>query len=155
LGWDAVTDLDLDHYQIRYQPRGQTPAWEAAQLAVERVPGNTTRFQLPATTGTYLVKAVDHSGIFSVATAITAVLVGELPHLNYTSTLMEADPWPGVMVDVVVSDGRLRLADVGDGTIEPEGFYYFDGSDPPVDYGEIVTVRLTPDLDTRGENPTL
>src|SRR5262249_51736733 len=25
LGWDPVLDLDLDHYEIRYQPRGQTP----------------------------------------------------------------------------------------------------------------------------------
>ena len=154
LGWDAVTDIDVDHYQIRYQPAGQTPLWDAAMVIVERVPGTSTRINLPAVTGTYLIKAIDLSGIPSVNAASTAVLVGELPNLRFISDLTEQDPWSGTLDNLEVdASGDLRLVKGSGGLYEDEGWYYFAAG--TIDYGDKVTVRLTPNLDAQGESPDL
>lgn len=59
--WDAVSDDDLDHYEIRYQYAFDGVLWERA-AAVSSPISSATTSTLAKGAGTYLIKAVNTAG---------------------------------------------------------------------------------------------
>ena len=72
LSWEAVTDLDLAYYNLRFSEATDGSAdWLNSVALVEKISRPATSISVPARQGTYLIKAVDKLGNFSSnATAI-------------------------------------------------------------------------------------
>ncbi|MBK8909043.1 MAG: hypothetical protein IPM60_14450 [Rhodospirillales bacterium] len=62
LAWDAVADLDLSHYRIKFTPATSGAVWSGALDLVARIAKPATSAVVPAMAGTYLIKAVDIGG---------------------------------------------------------------------------------------------
>jgi ribosomal protein L12E/L44/L45/RPP1/RPP2 len=149
LSWPPVGDLDFSHYEVRYQPVTTGALWHNALVLADNVAG--TSLQTAAQTGTWLVKAVDTSGVESENAALVVSNVAALAGLNVVELLDEAASSPafaGVAqagsANVVTSSGQLRLDDVSatidDDNPQIEGVYVFDQA---LDLGEVFTSRLT------------
>jgi predicted phage tail protein len=81
LAWNPISDIDLSEYEIR-----QGSVWASATF-VARVAATSYKIAQIASTGTtYLIKAIDTSGIYSNTAASTTVTVTVLPAVNPTST---------------------------------------------------------------------
>lgn len=73
LGWSAITDLDVSHYELREGAKDET--WEGMNILAE-VTGTTYEVNLrPAGLYKYAIKAVDTSGNYSLNEALTLVPV--------------------------------------------------------------------------------
>ena len=108
LSWDAVPDLDLIGYRVRYSPATSGATWADAQ-DVGTVSGGT-RISLPARAGSYLVKAVDEIGQESTFAAIIATTLPTLYGLNLVATVDEAATgFAGTKSAVAAVDGGLVL----------------------------------------------
>jgi hypothetical protein len=128
LAWDAVEDIDVSHYWIKFSPVFSGALWDTAQTVEEFVYEN--RLTIPFRAGTYLIKAVDLSGNRSEnATAIITFNPGVLN--NQIANLIENPDFDGVKDNAVVTSGELRMADP-----MVDAFYYFDQD---LDLGEIYT----------------
>lgn len=169
LSWDAVPDIHLSHYQVRYSPRLTGVQWGTAVPLVPRVPIAGT--QVPAMRGTYLVKAVSGAGIMSANAAIIVSDVTGITAMNVVETFVEHPTFPGAKTDVVADPtlGGLQLGYAEDvyaredwyapgldwylGTegLVPEGTYEFAET---LDLGGVYTSRLTAVLDVTGVNLT-
>ncbi|MCW5698291.1 MAG: hypothetical protein KIT00_00425 [Rhodospirillales bacterium] len=166
LSWDAVPDLDLAHYRIKFAPVLVGASWSASVDLVAKVARPATSVAVPTMTGTYLIKAVDLGGRESehatlIVTAATAVL-----GRNVVETIAEHPAFAGTLENCVVANDRLRLAGadaladwpqlsdidaIGFGLagIATEGIYTFAGA---LDLGAVYTSRLTAVLKVTGEN---
>ena len=108
LSWDAVPDLDLIGYRVRYSPATSGATWDGAQ-DVGTVIGST-RTSLPARAGTYLVRAEDELGQLSALPAIVATTLPTLYGLNLVASLDEAATgFAGSKSSVAAVDGGLVL----------------------------------------------
>lgn len=99
--WQAVADLDLSHYELR-----QGLTWESGVII-----GTTINTQMRITTNigsTYLIKAVDQTGIFSLAA--TAIIIAANTNINVVVTANDAPGWVGVKVQTVASAAGVTLA---------------------------------------------
>lgn len=149
LSWSNIDDLDLAYYEIRFQPVTTGAVWQNALVLASNLSG--TSLQTAAMVGTWLIKAVDTSGVYSENAAIIVSSVLALEGLNVVEILDEAatsPPFAGTAlpdsVNVAVDGGLLRLADVDQEVSEDEpaieGIYVF-GQD--IDLGQVYTSRLT------------
>lgn len=113
LDWDAVADLDLAGYRIRWAP-GNSIAWGQAQPAHGGLL-TSSPFELDALpTGqiTILIKAVDTSGNESANAARIVTNLGDTPITGAEAALVDfkAGGFTGTTIDATVSGGDL-LAD--------------------------------------------
>lgn len=100
--WKGVSDLDLSHYVIR-----QGASWAGAISVVDRVVA--TRFEIATHIGgTYLIKAVDTSGNYSVNAAVLT-LPNDLD-INVVVTGSDNSSWTGVKVNTQGDSVGLTLA---------------------------------------------
>jgi len=112
LAWDRVSGVAFSHYTIRYSPALAGVMWGAAQLLLDNVTG--TSVQVPASAGTYMIKAVEVQGLESQSPAVVVTGLSLATALNAVVTIDEDPAWAGFM-DGVVFDaelGGLRLANV-------------------------------------------
>lgn len=73
LGWSAITDLDVSHYELREGAKDES--WDSMGILAE-VTGTTFEVNLrPAGLYKYAIKAVDTSGNYSVNEALTLISV--------------------------------------------------------------------------------
>lgn len=162
LWWPPVADIDIDYYEVRYSPATDGAGWSSAQVAVDRSVSNFA--SLPARKGTYLVKAVDTSGGYSVNAISATSETAELVALNVVESVDESPEWDGVKVDTVRIGDRLQLGAAEDlvdwvdlssilsmsygttGLIQA-GFYYAAES---VDLGDTYTSRITSNVTANG-----
>ncbi|NBW08340.1 MAG: host specificity protein J, partial [Caulobacteraceae bacterium] len=169
LSWLPVADLDLSHYVIKYTTDA-SPSWAASQLLVDRVSSNQQSVAVPAMVGSYLIKAVDTSGIYSVNEAIISSNVAVIEGLNVVETITEQPTWAGTKTDTGVNSGALRLtgADtvgdwplisdigvwgIGAAGLADVGYYDFDCSGLGyIDLGAVYTSRLTSNILATGDN---
>jgi len=110
LEWDAVPDLDLSYYRIRYTPETTDVLWNFGIDYVEKVAKPATSVSVPARAGTYMIKAVDQGERES--TEFTTVVVDPADLEQFTNTLTQTeDPdFTGVKTDCVVTlDGELQI----------------------------------------------
>ena len=163
LSWDAVTDLDLDHYNLRFSPQLTGATWSGAVDIVSSIARDATSVTVPAASGSYLLKAVDVGGLAS-ANAAAAVTSTDGTGQNAILTLTESPGFTGDKTGTAASAGALQLSgndsiddwgnidtvaniDIGNDGLAVSGSYAFAGA---VDLGASYTSRLTADLSVAG-----
>jgi len=173
LSWDAVTDLDLDHYVIRFSPLTDGSAtWGTSNILISQVSRDATGISAPLLIGTYLIKAVDTSGIESDNATEIITNVAELQGLNVIVTLQEDPGFTGTCTDCSTLDGALQLTgadtvddwtniddilnwDIGLAGITTIGTYDFSsypGGLTYLDLGSVYTSRLTGSITASGSD---
>ncbi len=92
LTWEAVGDVDLDFYRIKFANVMEGATWEGA---VEVATTYGTSKTLPAQVGTYLIKAVDDGGRESRNAILAVTNIAGLDGLNVVEEIEETAPFPG------------------------------------------------------------
>ena len=100
--WDKVGNIDVSHYEIR-----DGVEWDGAGIVYEKAKGNSASFFIEEGTDetkTYLIKAVDNSGIYSINAASVSLEVdtGETPLVIPTSLTLSSSQG-------IASDGTDRV----------------------------------------------
>ena len=109
LEWDAVADLDLSFYRVRYTPSESGATFANATTAVNKVarPGNSVT--VPPRSGTYMIKAYDKSGNQSAAAASVVIRAQDLDVFANTATQTEHTAFSGSKTGCSVVSNRLRI----------------------------------------------
>jgi hypothetical protein len=167
LTWDAVPDLDLSHYKIRYATEVINAEYQNAVDLVLKVARPAVSVTVPAKTGTYFIRAIDKLGNVSPSTSSFVVTtdIGSLENLNVVETLTEQPSFTGNKTNVVSIedyltldtttlfedlvgnfDDQVGLFDGGgtDGVVASSGIYEFSNY---VDLGEVYLSRVKIDLE--------
>jgi len=166
LSWDAVADLDLSHYIVRFSTDTTSPSFSNAVTVIPKV--TATSVVVPARTGTYFVRAVDTSGNRSVTPTSIGTDIQTVAGLNVVATSTQHPTFAGIKTDCVIDEDsfevpvlKLRTAilfdaktgnfedadgqfDGGGGEVDGDGVYEFDGY---IDLGSRYTSRVTASLD--------
>ena len=163
LTWNAVPDLDLSYYRVRYASPDSGGSYENSVSLVPKVSRPATSVFVPARNGTYFVKAVDKLGLASITPTSIALdtNIAAVESLNLIQTINEAPDFNGTFDDTVeldeddalvlntsvlfdaVSgdfDDASGLFDGGSGNVDAFGYYYFATA---VDLGAIYISRCT------------
>lgn len=112
LSWDANTDLDLNHYVLKYtQKTDGTASWATSQVLRDGI--QSTSVAVPAFSGTFLIKAVDSSGVESVNETVIITTVSLIEAFNTVETVTETPALAGLHVDTEADAGTLKLAEIG------------------------------------------
>ena len=146
LSWEAVTDLDLAYYQIRYSTLVQGAEWQNSVSLIEKVSRPATSISVPARVGSYLIKAVDKLGNFSINETIIATNVSTIGNFNNITTQTESPNFTGTKTNITLSENRLKLT-----SLASDGTYDFSA---PIDIGAVHTSRVTASITQFAEDPT-
>jgi len=158
--WALSPDLDVrigGRIVLRWTPLTAGALWENG-IDVGEFNGDAVGGLLPMLTGTYLAKAKDSTGNWSVAAASFALTAGNLTALPNSLTVTEHPTFLGAKSSVAVDAGSLKLdgATLIDsmaalidswGTIDTLGGVTGVGTydfASPMDFGSVVTRRITP-----------
>ena len=109
LDWDAVPDLDLSFYRIRYSPDLLDATWANSITYVDKVSRPASSVSVPARSGTYLVRAYDKSGIGSINYTSVVVPAADIEPRANTLSLTDSTAFTGTKTNVEVVSGTLRL----------------------------------------------
>ncbi len=123
LDWNAVPDLDLSYYIIRYSPDLLGASWGNALTYVDKVPRPASSVTIAARSGTYMVKAVDKSGVASINYTSVVVPVSNIEPLANTLSLTDSPSFTGTKTNSEVVSNQLRIDDYV--TAPSEGDYLF------------------------------
>ena len=131
--FDAVTNLDLDFYEIRFTSNTNETAYANTTVLVPRIGRPATSVTTPFVgTGKYFIKAVDKFGIRSTDFAsqvISAQVLAE--KIETVQTLTEHSAFTGTKSNVVAVSNNLQLDtsilfDAHTGNFD-DGLGFFDG----------------------------
>ena len=173
LSYDAVSDLDLAFYQIRFSNKTDgTAEWLNSVNLVTKVSRPATSITVPARVGTYLIKAVDKLGNFSSNATAVISNVTSVTNFNAVSTVNEHPTFAGTKNNVVISDDAIildssELFDSAAGDFDDETTRFFDSGVANADFlasgnyefanvidiGAKHTVRVTASLTQTARNP--
>jgi hypothetical protein len=168
--WAPAQDIDViigGSFEMRYSPSTVGVTWTSANTILTSIPGTATTVEVPYRPGTYLLKAKDIVGLFSVNAAViitTQPDAGYQPYLriceqpdwlgnkNNTEVRMPQQ-WLVLGVTGGLWDDQMALMDTwptvdvlpyGSGGPAPsDGTYNFFHS---IDMGGVFPVRLTVDM---------
>lgn len=130
--WDANSDIDFSHYELRFSTAEAGATWETSQVLERFISDN--RFVTFAQSGTYFIKAVDLSGNYSEnATVISTFGIDGI--LNAIEILQESPDFIGNKDNTILYGGGLALNE----TDQP-GYYYFSDR---VDLTDVFTSYLS------------
>ena len=146
LSWEQIPDVDLSHYQIRYSTLTEGAEWQNSVSLVEKVSRPATSVTVPARVGTYLIKAIDKLGNYSVNATLIATNLTAIGNFNAITTQSEHPTFSGTRTNLTLSNNQLRITD-----LTQDGTYLFAS---PVDIGAKHTCRVTASLTQFAENPT-
>ena len=173
LSWEAVSDLDLAYYNLRFSEATDGSAdWLNSVALVEKISRPATSISVPARQGTYLIKAVDKLGNFSSnATAIISAVTSPI-NFNSVATQAEHPAFGGTFTNTVLLDGAIELDsselfDSASGNFDDETTRFFDSGVSNADFlasgnylfAEVIdigakhTVRITASLVQSANNP--
>ena len=173
LSWEAVTDLDLAYYNLRFSEEiDGTADWLNSVALVEKISRPATSISVPARKGTYLIKAVDKLGNFSSnATAIISNVSSPI-NFNAVATQSEHPNFTGTKTDVVILDNAIELDsselfDSASGLFDADTTRFFDSGAANADFlssgnyefsnvidiGAKHTARITASLTQTADNP--
>tara|TARA_B100000575_G_scaffold145171_1_gene115907 strand:+ start:1014 stop:3974 length:2961 start_codon:yes stop_codon:yes gene_type:complete len=173
LSWEAVTDLDLAFYNLRFSEKVDgTADWLNSVALVEKISRPATSITVPARQGTYLIKAVDKIGNVSPnATAIISNVTSAL-NFNAVATQSEHPTFGGTFTDTVLVDGAIELDsselfDSASGNFDDETDRTFDSGASNADFlstgsyefadvidiGAKHTARITASITQSADNP--
>ena len=155
LGWDAIADLDLSFYTIRFSSETSGATWANATTDTEKVPRPATTFSVPARSGTYMIRAYDKTSVASANfTSAVAIPTTSLVQFSNVATQTESASFSGSKTNLQVTSNALRMTDVSDSSdpILNIGTYIFSSD---IDVGATKLVRAeiivnTIRLDTAG-----
>lgn len=161
--WDAVTDIDLSHYRLRWSPKTSGASYEDAIDLVPKIAKPATSITTAALTGTFFIKAVDQSGYSSDTAAETGAIIESIKDLNVIETETEHPAFAGTHTNTTEVDGTLildtstlfdsgsgnfddalGLFDGGEGTVQSSGNYVFENY---VDLTAKYTSRVTANIE--------
>ena len=123
LDWEAVPDLDLSYYIIRHTSDLIGASWGNALTYVDKVSRPASSVSVPARSGTYMVKAVDKSGITSVGYTSVVVPVANIEPITNTLSLTDSPTFSGAKTNTTVVSNNLRIDNYV--TAPSEGEYFF------------------------------
>ena len=146
LSWEQIPDLDLAYYQIRYSTLTSGATWQNSVSLVEKVSRPATSITVPARVGTYLIKAIDKLGNFSINETIIATNVATIGNFNAITTQSEHPTFSGTKTNLTLSDNAVRLT-----SLASDGIYDFASV---IDIGAVHTSRVTATLAQFAENPS-
>ena len=123
LDWNAVPDLDLSYYVIRHTPTLLGANWPNSSVYVSKVSRPASSVSVPAKSGTYMVKAVDKSGVYSLGYASVVVPLANIQPFANTISLVDSPTFSGTKTNAEVVTSKLRITD---SSVAPsEGEYLF------------------------------
>jgi hypothetical protein len=146
LSWSRVTDLDVingGYIRIRHSNVLTGATWKDGQDIGEAIAGTQTHIVLPMLAGTYMAKAVDEGGRFSVNSNQAITNVPNIIDFNAVTTVTEHPLFTGPKANMSVVNNVLQLDEISSGVIESSGMYYFTND---VDLGGTYTSRVTANL---------
>ena len=146
LSWEAVTDLDLAFYQVRYSTLTTGAEWQNSVSLIEKVSRPATSVTVPARVGSYLIKAVDKLGNFSLQATIIATNVTAIGNFNNVASATENPNFTGTKTNLTLASNLLRLTN-----LNATGTYDFASV---IDIGASHTSRVTASLTQFSEDPT-
>ena len=146
LSWEAVTDLDLAFYQVRYSTLTSGAEWQNSVSLIEKVSRPATSVTVPARVGSYLIKAVDKLGNFSLQATVIATNVTAIGNFNNVASATENPNFTGTKTNLTLASNLLRLTD-----LSQTGTYDFASV---IDIGAVHTSRVTASLTQFSEDPT-
>ena len=173
LSWEAVTDLDLAFYNLRFSEETDgTADWQNSVALVEKISRPATSISVPVRQGTYLIKAVDKLGNFSSnATAIISNVTSAI-NFNNIATQSEHPTFGGTFTDTILIDGAIELDstelfDSASGNFDDDTDRFFDQGasnfdfvstgnyefENVIDIGAKHTVRITASMTQTSDNP--
>ena len=173
LSWEAVTDLDLAYYNLRFSEETDgTADWQNSVALVEKISRPATSISVPVRQGTYLIKEVDKLGNFiSNATAIISNVTSAI-NFNAVATQSEHPTFGGTFTNTLLTDDAIELNsselfDSASGNFDAETTRFFDSgvsnSDfvssgnyefaNVIDVGAKHTVRITASITQTSDNP--
>jgi hypothetical protein len=134
LDWDAVPDLDLSFYRIRYSPTLSGATWANALTYVDKVSRPASSVSVPARSGTYLVRAYDKSGIGSINYTSVVVPPADIEPLANTLSLTDSTTFTGTKTNTTVVGNELRLSSYDPAPSSGEYFFsnYIETGDSTV-----------------------
>ena len=173
LSWEAVTDLDLAFYNLRFSEETDgTADWQNSVALVEKISRPATSISVPVRQGTYLIKAVDKLGNFSSnATAIISNVTSAI-NFNNITTQAEHPTFGGTFTDTILVDNAIELDstelfDSASGNFDDDADRFFDQGASNFDFvssgnyefanvidiGAKHTVRITASMTQTSDNP--
>jgi hypothetical protein len=138
LSWPSITDADLSHYEIKHNSNTTGATWSNSTTIIEKIGRPATSATVPARSGSFLIRAYDKEGNFSVNPTTVIVDPSELPELGQSDTQTEDPNFSGVKSNTVVANSALRIDDTSAAT--PSGEYLFSAY---IDTGSTRNARIT------------
>jgi len=145
LNWEQIPDVDLSHYQIRYSTLTSGAEWQNSVSLIEKVSRPATSISVPARTGSFLIKAIDKLGNYSVNATVIATNISSIGNFNAVTTQSEHPTFSGTKTNLTLENDTLKLTD-----LNSDGTYLFSA---PIDIGGIYTSRVTASITQFAENP--
>ena len=114
LSWTPTTDLDVKiggFYEIRHNSLTSGAVWAQSTQVGEAVSGISNQAEVPLLVGTYLIKAVDSTGVKSTnATTVVNTVTPDLFQSQVFLTRTENPSFSGTKSNMVVTDDNtLKL----------------------------------------------
>lgn len=111
LVFTPVTNLDLDHYEVRFASSVDgTATWSEGQVIASDVPKNATTAMVPGRDGTYMIKAVDQQGDYSVNAVSYVSTMSSIFEYNIHESFLENNTtFDGVHYNTEDVSGELWL----------------------------------------------
>ncbi len=164
LSWDRSVNIDLSHYYIRFSEAVSGAVWDSSVDLVTHVSSSTTSVSVPASAGSYLIKAVDIQGQESENAIIITSTIASLLGQNQIAIVDEAPSFNGSKVNMFATNNALQLIgqdivddwanldqvldfDLGDNGFRQSGSYTFD---EVFDLGAVYTSTLSPSISVVG-----
>ncbi len=168
LRWDQSTDLDVKiggRISVRHSTATSGASWSNSVLLDDAVPGHATSVLLPAKPGTYLLRAIDSSGVQGTVATVSPSADLSLFAITGVVTVTESTGFAGTHATTYVDSNKLKLGgttlidSVSDfdaitdldtaGGIASTGTYTFAAT---TDISSVQTVRLTTSVTVAIEN---
>ena len=141
LEWNAVPDLDLSYYLIRYALEESGATFANSTTAIEKVSRPGTSATIPTRPGTYAIRAYDKLGNQSVNSTSFAVPAAALETFTNNLTLTDSPTFSGTKTGCSVTSGELRITT----TTSPPSSATYDLS-TYIDTGAVRRVRSRVDI---------
>jgi len=109
LEWNAVADLDLSHYIVRYAIEETGATFANATTAVEKVSRPATSVIIPARPGTYMIRAVDKTGNMSPTYTSVVLTAAAFEQFTNTLSLTDSPTFAGTKTNCSVVSSALRI----------------------------------------------